>query len=68
MAARRSAGASPALSRGYYVTTLESAIRRMVSTEVSGYYAPPLSAEIIRTSGNPTGQRCELSGNTYTIW
>jgi hypothetical protein len=52
----------------YYVTTLESAIRRMVSTEVSGYYAPPLAAEIIRTSGNPTGQRCELSGNTYTIW
>ena len=52
----------------YYVTTLESAIRRMVLTEVSGYYAAPLASDIIRTSGNPEGQQCNQSGTVYTIW
>jgi hypothetical protein len=52
----------------YYVTTLESAIRRMVLTEVTGYYAAPAVAEIIRTSGNPAGQQCTQSGTIFTVW
>ncbi len=52
----------------YYVTSLESAIRRMVFTEVSGYYAAPLSTDIIRTSGDPQGQQCDLSGTFFTAW
>jgi hypothetical protein len=52
----------------YYVTTLESAIRRMVLTEVSGYYAAPSASEIIRTSGNPEGQKCNQSGTVFTVW
>jgi hypothetical protein len=53
----------------YYVTTLESAIRRMVFTEVSGDYVAPAPSEIIRTSGNPEGQQCSLSdGGTVTVW
>jgi hypothetical protein len=52
----------------YYVTSLESAIRRMVFTEVSGYYASPLSSEIVRTSGNPEGQQCNISGTVFTVW
>jgi von Willebrand factor type A domain len=52
----------------YYVTTLESAIRRMVLTEVTGYYAAPSASEIIRTSGNPQGQQCNQSGTVFTVW
>ena len=52
----------------YYVTTLESAIRRMVLTEVTGYYAAPATSEIIRTSGSPQGQQCNQSGTVFTIW
>jgi len=52
----------------YYVTSLESAIRRMVFTELSGSYIAPPSSEIIRTSGNPEGQQCDLSGTVFTVW
>jgi hypothetical protein len=52
----------------YYVTTLESAIRRMVLTEVTGYYAAPATSDIIRTSGAPQGQQCNLSGTVFTVW
>jgi hypothetical protein len=53
----------------YYVTTLASAIRRMVATEVSGAYVAPEPTEIIRTSGNPVAQQCALSdGGLVTVW
>jgi hypothetical protein len=53
----------------YFVTTLESAMRRMISTEVGGDYVAPPASEIIRTSGNPNGQSCTLSnGSTVTAW
>jgi hypothetical protein len=53
----------------YYVTTLASAMKRMVSTELTGAYVAPLPAEIIRTSGEPVAQQCTLSdGGQVTIW
>jgi hypothetical protein len=53
----------------YYVTTLESAMRRMVAIELSGEYVAPDASEIIRTGGDPQSQLCTLSdGNTVTIW
>jgi hypothetical protein len=53
----------------YYVTTLESAMRRMVATEVSGAYVAPTAAEILRTGGDPQNQQCTLaSGQPVTAW
>ncbi len=53
----------------YYVTTLESAMRRMVATEVTGVYMPPAPSEILRTGGDPQNQQCTLSsGEPVTIW
>jgi hypothetical protein len=53
----------------YFVTTLESAMRRMISTEVAGDYVAPQVSEIIRTSGSPNGQSCTLSnGGSVTAW
>jgi hypothetical protein len=53
----------------YYVTTLESAMRRMVATELSGDYVAPDASEIIRTGGDPQSQLCTLSdGGTVAAW
>jgi len=53
----------------YYVTTLESAMRRMVATELTGAYVAPTASEIIRTGGDPQSQLCTLSdGGTVTAW
>jgi hypothetical protein len=53
----------------YYVTTLSSAMGRMVATELSGDYVAPTSSEIIRTGGDPQSQLCTLSdGGTVTAW
>ena len=53
----------------YYVTTLESAMRRMIATELSGDYQAPAASEIIRTGGDPQSQLCTLSdGGTVTAW
>jgi hypothetical protein len=53
----------------YYVTTLESAMRRMVASEVLGAYQPPQSADILRTGGDPQNQQCLLSsGQSVTAW
>ena len=53
----------------YYVTTLESAMRRMVATEVMGVYSPPTSSDILRTGGDPQNQQCTLaSGEPVTAW
>ena len=53
----------------YYVTTLESAMRRMVATELTGSYVAPTTSEIIRTGGNPESQQCTLTGGALvTAW
>ena len=53
----------------YYVTILESAMRRMVATEVLGVYQPPQPADILRTGGDPQNQQCLLSsGQPVTAW
>jgi hypothetical protein len=53
----------------YYVTTLESAMRRMVVTEVIGVYMPPAPSDILRTGGDPQNQQCTLSsGEPVTAW
>ena len=53
----------------YYVTTLASAMRRMVATEVMGVYTAPASADILRTGGDPQNQQCTLSsGEPVTAW
>ena len=53
----------------YYVTTLESAMRRMVASEVTGTYMPPAASEILRTGGDPENQQCTLSnGEPVTAW
>ena len=53
----------------YYVTTLESAMRRMVATEVMGVYMPPAPSDVLRTGGDPQNQQCSLSsGEPVTAW
>jgi hypothetical protein len=44
----------------YFVTKLDSAILRMVNIEMSGTYAEPAAADIIRTGGDPQDRKCEL--------
>jgi len=45
----------------YFVTRLDSAIRRMVDIEMSGVYHEPDAAEVIRTGGDPSDGACQLS-------
>jgi len=53
----------------YYVTTLASAMQRMVATEVTGTYVAPAAAEILRTGGDPQSQQCTLTdGRVVTAW
>ena len=53
----------------YYVTTLASAVQRMVATEVSGAYVAPAPTEIIRTGGDPQNQQCSpTDGGILTAW
>lgn len=53
----------------YYVTTLASAMQRMVATEVTGTYVAPAASDIIRTSGSPVNQQCELPNrDPVAIW
>lgn len=53
----------------YYVTTLASAMRRMIATEVTGAYVPPEASAILRTGGDPQNQQCTLSsGQSVTAW
>jgi hypothetical protein len=46
----------------YVVTTLDKAMKRMIDMELTGTDAQPQPADIIRTSGNPSGNTCTLSG------
>lgn len=46
----------------YFVTKLDKAVSRMVTIELSGSYAEPVLADIIRTGGSPTAGQCELEG------
>jgi hypothetical protein len=46
----------------YVVTTLDKAMKRMIDMELTGTDSPPTPADIIRTSGNPSGNTCTLSG------
>jgi hypothetical protein len=46
----------------YFVTKLNNAILRMVDIEMTGKYAQPAEADIIRTGGDPKDGSCELSG------
>ena len=53
----------------YYVTTLASAMRRMVASEVTGAYMPPAVSDVLRTGGDPQNQQCTLStGEPVTAW
>lgn len=48
----------------YYVTKLQQAIVRAVSAELTGTYAAPDAAQIIRTVGSPTsGGQCVTADN-----
>ena len=44
----------------YFVTKLDKAIVRMVTIELSGVYAEPAAADIIRTGGNPSAGQCSI--------
>ena len=53
----------------YYVTSLVSAMRRMVATELTGAYVEPAASEIIRTGGDPQSRLCTLAdGRVVTAW
>lgn len=45
----------------YLVTSLQKAMLRMVSMEVTGQHVEPAKEDVIRTGGNPMDQRCTLS-------
>lgn len=44
----------------YYVTSLQAAMKRVLSMELEGRYLEPLPAEVLRTGGNPQHHRCPL--------
>jgi len=53
----------------YYVTSLASAMRRMVAIELTGVYVEPAATEIIRTGGDPQSRLCTLAdGSAVTAW
>jgi len=53
----------------YFVTKLGKAMVRMVSIELSGVYAEPDPADIIRVGGNPTAGQCAIDdGGTVTVF
>jgi Mg-chelatase subunit ChlD len=45
----------------YFVTRLEKAIQRMIDIELSGSYAEPAAADVIRKGGDPQNGACELA-------
>ncbi len=46
----------------YFVTSLQSAMKRMLTMELSGVYLQPATAEVIRTGGAPADkQQCRLA-------
>ena len=53
----------------FFVTKLGKAMVRMVSIELSGVYAEPDPADIIRVGGNPTAGQCAIDdGGTVTVF
>jgi hypothetical protein len=53
----------------YFVTTLTSAITRMVDIELSGIYHEPETAQVLRTGGNPKDGACKSeSGATLQVF
>jgi hypothetical protein len=53
----------------YFVTKLGKAMVRMVTIELSGVYAEPDPADIIRVGGNPTAGQCALSdGSSVNVF
>jgi hypothetical protein len=53
----------------YFVTTLESAMRRMIAYELTGTYNEPAASEIIRTGGDPQSRQCTLTnGDLVEAW
>jgi hypothetical protein len=44
----------------YFVTHLDDVMLRMIAIELSGEYAPPSEAEIVRTAGDPRDGSCQL--------
>ncbi|HTQ44577.1 MAG TPA: vWA domain-containing protein [Polyangiaceae bacterium] len=46
----------------YFVTKLSKAIVRMATIELSGVYAEPAAADIIRYGGNPSSGVCQVEG------
>ena len=44
----------------YFVTKLAKGIVRMATIELSGVYAEPAPADIIRTGGNPSAGQCSI--------
>jgi hypothetical protein len=52
----------------YTVTTLASAMLRMINMELTGTDSQPTAADIIRTTGDPVNGRCTTgSGQIVTI-
>ena len=51
----------------YYVTKLQQAIVRAVSAELTGVYAGPDAAQIIRTVGSPTSSGQCLTADNQTV-
>ena len=53
----------------YFVTSLRSAILRMVDIELSGKYHEPSATEVIRTGGDPQDGACNLgSGEQVFVY
>jgi hypothetical protein len=46
----------------YLVTTLQKAMLRMLSMEITGTRLDPAATDILRTGGNPHDGRCTLEG------
>jgi len=51
----------------FYVTRLEKQIVRVLVDELTGIYAQPAPADVIRTGGDPVAGQCTL-GNGTSLW
>ena len=51
----------------FFVTRFDRAMRRMLTIELSGVYAEPDAADVIRTGGDPADGRCQLDGGVVAL-
>ena len=52
----------------YQVTRLDQAVTRMIQIELSGTYATPAPAEVLRSVGNPVDGKCNVSSGQVQLY